>query len=174
MQRPEHPLTFEKTLDLPVSAEDAFAWHARPGAFDRLKPPWLKTEILQDSNGIEPGSRLVFRVKQGPFWIRWVAEHRNTIPGREFTDVQIEGPFAFWEHVHRFEPTPAGCRLRDSIEYALPLSWLSHPLAGWFVRRDLERMFDFRHRKTLEALPAQDGNSTPAGSVGGSGRQIKT
>ena len=29
---------FSRTIALPVSAEDAFAWHARPGAFERLRP----------------------------------------------------------------------------------------------------------------------------------------
>jgi hypothetical protein len=30
---------------LPVSAAEAFAWHTRPGAFERLAPPWSAPEI---------------------------------------------------------------------------------------------------------------------------------
>lgn len=156
MDRPERLLHFEKCLDLPVSAQVAFDWHARPGAFERLTPPWLETRIVEDSNGIETGSRLVFEVKKGPAWIRWVAEHRDTVQGERFTDIQISGPFAYWRHVHRFEPTSTGCRLRDQIRFALPFSWLSHPLAGWFVRRDLERLFTFRHQATLAALASPE------------------
>ncbi len=34
-----HRITFVKTLDLPASAEEVFAWHEAPGAFERLTPP---------------------------------------------------------------------------------------------------------------------------------------
>lgn len=141
-------MSFETSLDLPIAAAEAFAWHARPGAFDRLTPPWLETEIVQDSNGIAPGSRLIFRVRRGPLWVRWVAEHRDTIEGERFTDVQISGPFAHWQHLHRFAPIASGSRLEDRIHYALPLGALSHRLLGHFLQADLERMFRYRHRTT--------------------------
>jgi len=36
---------FSRKVALPVSAEEAFAWHERPGALDRLIPPWEKVRI---------------------------------------------------------------------------------------------------------------------------------
>jgi len=35
-----HTESFIRRVRLPVSAEEAFAWHARPGALERLTPPW--------------------------------------------------------------------------------------------------------------------------------------
>jgi ligand-binding SRPBCC domain-containing protein len=43
--------TFSTTL--PVSSTDAFAWHARAGAFDRLTPPWLRLRAEQQ---LAPGA----------------------------------------------------------------------------------------------------------------------
>jgi len=35
-----HTETFIRRVRIAVSAEEAFAWHARPGALERLTPPW--------------------------------------------------------------------------------------------------------------------------------------
>ncbi len=135
-----------------VSAEDLYAWHARPGAFQRLAPPWQRMEIVRHEGTIEDGAVLVFRVRQGPLAMTWEAHHEGHEPGRQFRDVQRRGPFARWAHTHRFEPDDGGARLDDRVEYRLPLHPLSHPVAGWAVRRMLGRMFAFRHRRTQEDL----------------------
>ena len=36
---------FERSVELPVPASDAFAWHERSGAFDRLSPPWMRVKV---------------------------------------------------------------------------------------------------------------------------------
>ena len=33
---------FEWRSSVPFPAEHVYAWHARPGAFERLSPPWLQ------------------------------------------------------------------------------------------------------------------------------------
>jgi hypothetical protein len=48
--------TFERQLHLPVSAEEGFAWHERPGALDRLIPPWDSVSVLKRGDGIRNGS----------------------------------------------------------------------------------------------------------------------
>ena len=50
------PETFEQQIDLPVNVEEAFAWHERPGALDRLIPPWELVTVSQLRNGIRDGS----------------------------------------------------------------------------------------------------------------------
>lgn len=145
--------TFERTVRLGVSAEEAYAWHARPGAFDRLKPPWQSLDVIEPLQELANGARTVFRVRQGPIKIRWVADHEEVEPGRGFTDVQTRGPFAFWRHHHGFEPIDeTSCLLRDSIRYRLPLGPLGRLAGGALLRRDLERMFHFRHALTVGDL----------------------
>src|SRR5262245_46945652 len=97
-------LVVERQSRLPVPADEAFAWHARPGAFERLSPPWEHIEVLERSGGIEDGSRVVLRVRSGPVRMRWVAVHRDYVRDRQFVDEQVEGPFTHWAHLHRFEP----------------------------------------------------------------------
>ncbi len=90
----------ERSVTLPVGAEEAFAWHERPGALERLIPPWERVEVLERSGGITDGARVVVRLHEGPVAIRWVARHRDYQAGRRFVDDQVEGPFARWVHTH--------------------------------------------------------------------------
>jgi ligand-binding SRPBCC domain-containing protein len=147
--------TFRKRTPIPASAEAVFAWHAAPDALERLTPPWTRARVIARSGGIEPGARVVLELRLGPLRRRWVAEHRDWVPGREFTDVQLVGPFAYWHHTHRFLPHGReACILEDEIRYALPLGWLGEWLAGGYVRRQLERLFAFRHQVTRAAFGA--------------------
>ena len=42
----------ERTSTLPASVEEVFAWHERPGAFERLTPPWERVIVIERSGGI--------------------------------------------------------------------------------------------------------------------------
>jgi uncharacterized protein (TIGR01777 family) len=149
-----NPTHVEFESELPVSAETAFDWHARDGAFQRLTPPWSGAELLERKGGLEPGARTTIRMPVvGPLAGTWVAEHGAMSKGREFSDHQVSGPFAQWEHVHRFEPVDSGrCILRDSIRYRLPLGALGAAVGGPMARSEIARAFGYRHRTTLEDL----------------------
>ncbi|MCG8460624.1 MAG: TIGR01777 family oxidoreductase, partial [Holophagales bacterium] len=97
-------------------------------------------------------SELVFRVRQGPLALKWHARHEDVRDGHGFADVQVAGPFARWKHAHLLEGEGEACRLRDRIEYALPLQPLAGRLAGRKLRSDLEALFAYRHHTTLHDL----------------------
>lgn len=146
---------FEKESELDAPASVVFDWHMKEEAFERLIPPWEPVEVVSRSGGIkEEGSRVTLSIGiLGPLRVKWVAEHRNFEKGRRFQDVQVKGPFARWIHTHEMVPLDSDrCLLRDHIEYALPGGRVGEWLGGWFVRRKLSRMFDYRHRVTREAV----------------------
>ena len=144
----------ERTVTLPVGAEEAFAWHERPGALERLIPPWERVEVLERSGGITDGARVVVRLHEGPVALRWVARHRDYQAGRRFVDDQVEGPFARWVHTHTFEPQgPTSCRLTDRIEFILPAAAAGR-LAIPLVRRRVERMLAYRPEVVTADLAA--------------------
>ncbi len=145
---------FVARVRLPVSAEEAFAWHARPGAFERLSPPWSPARVIRRTGtGIEEGTRLEIVTRIGPVPARWVAVHGPVEPGRSFEDVQVSGPFAHWRHRHRFFPEgPAASTLEDDVEYALPLGAVGGLLGKALARRSIERLFARRHAVTLSDL----------------------
>ncbi len=137
---------------LPHPSEAVYAWHGRPGAFQRLAPPWAPLEVLSQDPGLDVGVRLTFRGRLGPIPLRWEAEHTDHEAGRGFTDVQVRGPFRRWEHRHRFEPEGEGTQLVDAVQWSLPLGALGNLFGGWVVRRQLRAMFAFRHQRTADDL----------------------
>ena len=148
----EAAMRFKKKSIIKASAERVFAFHEAPDAFERLQPPWQKTEIIQPPSSLEVGTRVVLRVKVGPFWQTMEAEHVEYEPGKMFADRLVKGPFAKW--LHRHIVTPRGeneCVLTDDIEYELPLGILGRTFGGGFARRNLERLFEYRHQVTREA-----------------------
>lgn len=141
---------FTSTIDAP--AEALFNWHTRPGAFQRLTPPWLPVE-LEHFEGIRDGQRAVIKMGVGPAKIRWVAEHHDYIEGGQFCDRQVKGPFAHWTHRHRFQPIDATTsQLTDAIDYELPLGGLGDLFGSRFARNQLDQQFAYRHRITQNDL----------------------
>ena len=66
-------------------------------------------------------------------------------------DRQLRGPYRLWVHRHEFVAAAGGTLVRDRVRYALPLGALGTVAHAAVVRRDLERIFDFR-RDTVRQL----------------------
>ncbi len=133
-----------------------FRWHARPDALEKLTPPWFRIRILERRGGIKDGARVVLRIERPPLRWRWVAEHSDYVEGRQFRDVQLQGPFAQWEHLHTVTPDgPDACWLEDRVAYALPFGRLGR-LFGWLVRRRIRQLFEYRHAVIAYELTLSD------------------
>lgn len=143
---------FVRRLVVPVSPEALFAWHERPGAFERLSPPWDRPRVLFAQGGIRDGARVRLSVRTGPIRTTWELEHQEYQAGRQFCDIMRRGPFASWRHLHAVSPHPLGSELEDRIDCALPGGWLGEALGGWYTRRTLERVFRYRHALTAGDL----------------------
>jgi uncharacterized protein (TIGR01777 family) len=154
----EQPMTtqhFERQIELPVSAAAAFAWHERPGALERLIPPWENVRIVRATGGLQDGAQVELVARLGPLRVRWRAEHYGYDPPLVFRDSQRSGPFARWEHTHRFTPLAAQtCRLTDHVEYKLHGHWWGQMLGGGIVHNQLEQMFAYRQQTTAADLAA--------------------
>lgn len=145
-------MRYVKETVIQAPASTVFGFHEAPDAFARLQPPWQETEIIQPPTSLEVGTRVILKAKLGPMWQTIVAEHVAYEPGRMFADRMVEGPFRKWLHKHVVTPRgPDSCVLTDDIEYELPLGVLGRIFGGWFARRNLERLFEYRHRVTRQA-----------------------
>lgn len=149
-------LTFVKQTAIAASAATVFAFHEAPTAFARLQPPWQRTEIITPPTSLAVGTRVVLRTKIGPFWQTIIAEHVAYEPGVMFADRMIKGPFAHWLHRHVVTARgPHACTLTDEIEYQLPLGGLGRLVGGGFARRQLDRLFGYRHEVTRAQCEGQ-------------------
>ncbi len=143
---------FKKSTAMPTGARMLWTWHTNAGAFERLTPPWERVEV-ETAARVEAGARARFRIGAGPLCLRWEAEIGDVIPGSQFRDRQVRGPFATWEHTHRFlHEAEDRSVLEDEVRYRLPLGLLGALAGGGMVRRKLRRMFAYRHEVTRRDL----------------------
>ena len=160
---------FERSVRIARPVSDVFAWHERPGALQRLTPPWEKVAVLEQRGGIRKGGRVVAAVRIGPVKSRWEVEHVDYEASRQFRDVQRRGLFRVWEHTHLFEPDgEGGTVLADRIRFELPGAALGR-LGHGTVHARLDRMFRYRHAVTkadLELPPAEPGRVVITGASG--------
>ena len=143
---------FRYASHFPCTAREIYDWHNRPGALERLIPPWENTRVIKRVGSIDPGGEVVLRLHAGPIPYRWHARHIENVPGVMFRDIQLHGPFASWIHTHRFSDTPDGALLEDEIEYALPGQALLPGFADAQVKKTLQRVFRYRHTTLQEDI----------------------
>ncbi len=140
---------FQYRSEMPASAAEVYAWHVRPGALERLMPPWREICVLRREGGVEDGGTVLLQLRLGPVKWRWLARHEDSVPGRQFVDEQVEGPFGKWRHTHRFMPHDgAHATMEDHVHFRSPLGGLGHRFATPFVRAELARLFPWRHART--------------------------
>ncbi len=147
----------ERSQSVRVPVEKAFAVYGDTLNLEPMTPPWLHFHVTNAGPvTMEPGALLHYRLRLHGVPIRWTTRIETWEPPARFVDTQLRGPYALWQHTHEFEPDRSGCTLiHDRVRYAIPygpLGWLAHRL---FVRRDLERIFDYR--ATAFARLVEDG-----------------
>jgi ligand-binding SRPBCC domain-containing protein len=147
-------LTFTRSIEISAPVEALREWHFRSGAFERLNPPWERAKVVTSPERLVDGALAEIEIAIGPWKRRWIAEHELTDDG--FIDRQLEGPFAFWEHQHRFEYlSESTSRLTDSIRYRLPFGFAGKLIGRRFVEAKLDRLFRYRHAVTAEDLSSE-------------------
>jgi uncharacterized protein (TIGR01777 family) len=136
-----------------LTPEQVFDWHERPGALERLTPPWGDVQVLHRSGGIEDGGRVTLRLRRGPTSFRWDLRHRDYVYGRQFRDEQVSGPMKSWVHTHSFLPLDGGGTVaQDEIDVEPPMGPLGAAFAPSLLRGELDRLFQFRYRRLVTDL----------------------
>lgn len=150
---------FSKQSTFAVDRQRLFAWHERPGALERLIPPWDPLRVIRKDGHIKEGAQVNLLMKAGPLPVPWQARHTGYERPAYFRDEQQRGPFRQFIHTHRFEEhSPQSSSLIDTIDYELPLGRIGDLFAG-FIDKQLQATFAYRHHILVEDLLAHQGHS---------------
>lgn len=84
--------------------------------------------------------------------VRWRTRITDWRPEQRFVDEQESGPYALWRHTHEFEARGASTLMRDVVDYSEPLGPIGTVAHVLFVRRTLDRIFDFRRDAIVRLL----------------------
>jgi ligand-binding SRPBCC domain-containing protein len=146
-------MRFETELWLPRPRDEVFQFFSNAANLEALTPPWLHFAILTPTVVMRPGARIDYRLRLYGIPLRWESEITRWEPPDRFVDEQRRGPYKRWVHTHSFADERGGTRITDAVEFEAPFGWLS----GWFVRRNVRRIFAFR----TQALAQRFGSSLP-------------
>jgi ligand-binding SRPBCC domain-containing protein len=141
----------ERTQRLPAPPEHVFPFFGEARNLEAITPPWLGFRVTTPGAiEMREGALIEYRLTLHRVPVRWRTRIEAWEPSRRFVDAQVSGPYRLWHHTHLFEPDGDGTLMRDLVRYALPAGPLGRLAHAAFVRRDLERIFDFRRdRVTL-------------------------
>ena len=130
---------------IPRPIEEVFAFFSDVRNLEAITPPWLNFRILTPAPiHMEPGAEIEYGLAWRFIRLRWKTAIRQWKPPDFFVDVQLRGPYRVWEHTHSFRSEDASTRMSDSVRYQLPLGMLGRMAHALRVRRDLDRIFDYR------------------------------
>jgi ligand-binding SRPBCC domain-containing protein len=147
----------ESRMWLPKPRAEVFAFFADPANLVRVASPSLGLRLLGPPPVMTAGATFDLQLRWLGIPLRWRAFVREYDPPVRFLDVQLNGPYARWEHRHIFLSEADGTTVEDRIVYRLPLGALGKLAHALFVHRQLEAMWNYRRRKISELLaPVSD------------------
>ena len=143
---------------LPKPRAAVFAFFTNPANLMRVTPPSLGLRLVGAPTSLSAGAVLDLRITWLGLPLRWRTYIREYDPPFRFLDVQVQGPYARWEHRHLFLSEENGTTIEDRIVYRLPLGPLGRLAHTMFVKRQLEAIWTHRRQKIAELLaPVFDG-----------------
>jgi hypothetical protein len=136
----------------PRPLEQVFAFFADARNLEAITPPWLGFEVLTPAPiEMRPGALIDYRLRLHGVRLGWKTEITVWQPPHRFVDEQRHGPYREWVHEHTFAVRDGGSLVGDHVRYRVPGGRLVHEL---FVRREVERIFDYRRERLAQLLGA--------------------
>ena len=148
----------ERRVWLPRPRAEVFEFFADPRNLERLHPAWARPRwVTPPPARLAVGAVLDFRAAWLPG--RWRVIVRELDAPYRFVDAQIKGPFARWEHRHRFTEGgegEGGTWVEDRVTYRLPLGPLGRLAHGLGAGARVRALFEYRDRRLRELFGGPD------------------
>jgi ligand-binding SRPBCC domain-containing protein len=170
-------MTFQIQFEqwVPVSIKRVFLFFADPRNLPRIMPPETGTEVNRlklvpppNSSAQTPanlehlagaGSEVVTSFRVVPFLsfrAQWIALITEFEWNHHFADIQKKGPFKSFHHRHELVAEMrngvTGTVVRDVIDYEIGFGWLGALAQKLFIRRQLQRTFEYRQKALTKLL----------------------
>lgn len=141
----KHELYREQQLNCDL--QTAWDFFSSPMNLPKITPKDMAFTVLseQKTNTIFEGMIIDYTVS--PLLgipVKWKTRITSVIPNKSFTDFQEKGPYKLWNHHHEFIPNEKGVLMIDKVDYELPFGLLGNLAHTLFVRKKLEKIFNYR------------------------------
>ena len=146
-----HKKKGEKTLLtyqwVPTTKNNVFSFFSNEHNLEKITPPSLSFKILnKNTDKIKAGTIINYKLKLYGIPFYWKTHISKFEENIEFIDEQKKGPYKKWVHTHTFINYGTGTLIKDYVEYKIPLGLIGNLLMGWFIKKDLKKIFTYRHQ----------------------------
>ncbi len=144
---PIYTLSRTQLVEMPL--EECWRFFSNPGNLSKITPPRMGFTVLSELPAEIP-TGLMIRYRVSPLFgipMSWLTEITQVRRPEYFVDEQRVGPYKVWHHEHFFRAVDIRqTEVRDLVHYVPPLGPLGAILNRLVIRRQLERIFDFREQ----------------------------
>ncbi len=142
----------ESTQWIPRPVSEVFSFFSLETNLETLTPEFLGFKVIGKSTPeMGEGTLLHYRLSIHGVPVKWTTRIESWELNKKFVDTQLKGPYALWYHTHEFIEKDGGTQMTDRVRFKLPLGPLGELVAGWYVRQDVRKIFEYRTKK-IEAL----------------------
>jgi ligand-binding SRPBCC domain-containing protein len=147
--------TLRREQRLPGAPDAVFGFFADARNLEAITPPLLRFRVVTPSPIVMgAGTRIRYRLRVHGVPLSWLTEITVWEPPHRFVDEQIDGPYALWHHTHTFEADGEETVMHDVVRYRIGFGALGALADALLVRRDLDRIFDYRAERVPRLLDA--------------------
>lgn len=142
-----YTLTREQYLDTTLS--QAWDFLKNPANLNKITPEDLRFQIVSDIPDVMFNGLIIeYRIHIPVIGLRkWVAEIKHIREMHSFVDEQRIGPYKLWYHYHELISENNKVKAIDRVYYDVPFGVLGKLLHFLFIRKTLDRIFDYRKEK---------------------------
>lgn len=138
---------------MPVTLEQAWDFFSNPVNLEAITIPGMSFKIISSHHGPHMYAGQVIEYRLKPLLgisMYWMTEITHVEQPHFFVDEQRFGPYSLWHHQHQFKEVAGGVEMTDIVHYKLPLWFIGSMANTLFVKKRLEAIFDYRHKKIAE------------------------
>ena len=147
---------------MPISLDEAWEFFSRPDNLKDITPSNLGFNIISKHHGerMYAGQIIEYIVK--PILgipLYWMTEISQVVDKQYFIDEQRFGPYSLWHHQHHFKAIEGGVEMTDIVHYKIPFWFLGDLAQLLMVKKQVQKIFEFRFAATEKKLGIWPGGS---------------
>lgn len=132
---------------LECDLQTAWIFFSSPMNLSKITPKDMAFTMLTGNKTEEIFEGMIIDYTVSPILgipLKWRTRITEVVPNRSFTDFQEKGPYKLWNHHHEFIANENGVLMIDKVDYELPFGVLGNLAHTLFVKKKLEKIFNYR------------------------------
>lgn len=138
---------------IPISLAEAWDFFSNPQNLATITPDNMGFKTISKHHGDTMYAGQLIEYKVSPVLgipLYWMTEITHVDDKKYFVDEQRFGPYRLWHHQHHFKEVEGGVEMTDIVHYKLPLWILGDIANSLFVKKQLQKIFNYRFKKVQE------------------------